>query len=167
MKDTHYLYRGTSLDPVAFGWFVADVRRIVDAVSPKLVVCGPEGQGRPEMIAERVALNGSRDLGQDHEPLVIDRVYAGHVRGGEGFTFCKTNGKPYDSVVVATLYAFVRRFPMARFTTDSTQDELREGFDLFRRALGSPLDADMDRLFAHPIVNRKAMGGNDDRPSSN
>jgi hypothetical protein len=79
---------------------------------------------------------------------VIERKFSGRLRDGVGFAFVKTNGKPYDVVVVAVLYAMIDRFPEVKFRTDSKADELRAGFDLYVSACANE---GSDLLFALPI----------------
>jgi hypothetical protein len=54
------------------------------------------GDGEAIVTNTRVALNGDTDNGLDHETFSISD-------GSDGFNFCKTARKPYDSVVVAIL----------------------------------------------------------------
>lgn len=136
MIDTHYCYRPPVLDAETFRSFSRDVAKLVAAAArPRVNARGFDGTGEPIITDDRIVLNGDAEAGQEHEPLVIERVFQGRVRDRLGFFFCKTNGKPYDLLVVAALYAFVRWFPAARFRTDSRSAELADGFDLFRNAI--------------------------------
>ena len=74
------------------------------------------------------------------------------LRGDFFFDFCKTHGKPYDLIVVATLYCFLHHFPTCKFCSDSTLDELKPGFDFFFRVCEP--SGDLDTLFERPIADK-------------
>ena len=148
MIDTHYIYRPETLPRGSFGLFINDVEKIVRIASSKTRLRGFDGTGDPVIGPASVVLNGDASTGDEHEPLVVEREFAGRLREGVGFAFCKTNGKPYDAAVVAVLYALIHRMPEARFTTDSGRDELVAGFDLFSRVV---TDADRS-LLDRPLV---------------
>src|SRR5205823_5924443 len=102
---------------------------------PENVARGKDGTGEPEVTARLVAFNGDASQGLEHEPLIIEQTYTlrppSRMRDGVFFDFCETNGKPYDILVAAALYALVHHFPTCRFASDSKEEELRPGFDLF------------------------------------
>lgn len=148
MIDTHYIYRPKVLPADAFSKFAADVAHLIAAAPSGVRVRGFDGTGEPTVTDAMIALNGDAATGQEHEPLVIEQAYTGRLREGVGFAFAKTNGKAYDVLVVAILYALVARFPEARFATDSSAAEIQAGFDLFRRVLNLPA---ADRLFEQPL----------------
>jgi hypothetical protein len=153
MVDTHYFYRPETLDGDSFGRFVDDVKRLISA-APGDPVRGEDGVGRPEASEQRVAFNGDAAHGLEHEPFVIERIFRrGRTRGAACFDFCKTNGKPYDLLVVASLYAFLHRFPGVKFVSDSTLEELRPGFDYFTRIVAPGARA--QTLFARPLQDRE------------
>jgi hypothetical protein len=148
--DTHYVYRPKALDAGRFRLFVADVRSVMEARPAKLSLCGFAGEGEPLVDDDQIVFNGDARLGAHCEPLVIQRVDThSRERDGEHFTFCKTNGKPYDAIVVAVLYALIHRFPNVRFVSDSKLDELKDGFDLFFHACRP--DGNLQTLYRRPV----------------
>lgn len=152
MIDTHYMYRPAVLDPHHFADFALDVQRILDASPPEIAIRGEAGVDSPEISPTRIALNGDRSAGLEHEPLIIEQTYTrrppNRMRGDRFFDFCKTNGKPYDRVVVAILYALAHRFPSCTIASDSSLEELKGGFDLFCRACMP--SGDIQELFRRP-----------------
>lgn len=155
MIDTHYLYRPPALDANTFRAFAADVDKLLRAAQADVFLAGEDGTGKPEVDDYRIAFNGDGSVGADHEPLIIEQTFTGRRRPNEEecFSFVKTQGKPYDKVVVAVLYAFLYHFPSCKFVTDSKQDELKPGFDLFFRVCEPR--GDLDRLFKRPVADRE------------
>lgn len=156
MINTHYMYRPPLLDADRFAAFATDVAAILRHAPEFVAVRWEDGTGAPEVSADRIALNGDRSRGEDHEALVIEQTYTrrppSRARDGVHFDFCKTHGKPYDIVVVAVMYAFIYRFPECRFTSDSTVEELRPGFELFVRACRP--SAVLSDLLQRPLADR-------------
>lgn len=92
MGYTHY-FAELRTDPE----FSEHVRNIVD-VAQESGIRVRNGWGEEEAIVSdnAVSINGDADEGLDHETFYLpDRP--------DGFNFCKTARKPYDSVVVAIL----------------------------------------------------------------
>lgn len=152
MIDTHYCYRPPVFDAEAFRSLSHDVARLAEAVRSRVRVRGFDGTGSPTITDEKVVLNGDAEAGLEHEPLVIERVFQGRLRKGVGFSFCKTNGKPYDVLVVAVLYALIWRFNDVKFVSDSNEAELEPGFALFHSVLAG--DNASLRLFRKPLLDR-------------
>lgn len=153
MIDTHYIYRPKILDSGEFRDFVSDVRAIVAQKPSTLRLCGMDGLSDPVITEGVVVLNGDRRRGLEHETLVIEQTATlSRERDGVHFEFCKTNGKPYDVVVVAVLYAFLQHFPQCKFVSDSKIDELKPGFDLFFNACQPR--AEVGRLYHRPVDER-------------
>src|SRR4051794_1110807 len=96
MVDTHYIYRPHVLSAAPFPASTSDVSRLLAAAPAGLLVRGFDGIGDPIVTDSKVVLNGDATTGLDLEPLIVERVFAGRLRDGVGFSFCKTNGKPYD-----------------------------------------------------------------------
>jgi hypothetical protein len=72
-----------------------------------------------------VAVNGTEDL--SHEDFILPA----HAEGLLGFTFCKTNRKPYDDVVVAFLLILAHRLgERFDFASDGNRDDMLEGLAL-------------------------------------
>ena len=156
MIDTHYMYRPPVLDADTFAVFIADCRKLLAALPVEVVLRSEQGVGKPTVSNRRIGFNGDRERGLEHEPLVIEQTYTrspqDRMRNGVFFDFCKTNGKPYDIIVVAILYAFIHRLPTCKFVSDSKLAELKPGFDLFFNTCRP--SGDLDALFNRPIVDR-------------
>jgi len=150
---THYFSRPPVLHRAKFSAFVVDVRNMMAALPPEIVIKGRDGFGEPEVDSGAVAFNGDAAQRTDHESLIIEQTYTlrppSRMRDGAFHDFCKAAGKPYDVLVVATLYTLIHRFPQCSFTTDAGEDELRDGFDLFTRVVKTGDDA--DALFVRPL----------------
>lgn len=89
---------------------------LVAAASKSISICGPEGNGSPEITTDDIALNGDETKGEDHESFILRRK-------AESFTFCKTGRKPYDAVVVSVLAAAVKIAPDAIKASSDGGDE--------------------------------------------
>lgn len=130
MGYSHYVHRQSTLAPAPFAAWVADVRRLVAALPPTVVVhpehtppgrrpyslhlAGPSGTGKAILTGDLVACNGATPY--DGEPLVIARCWAVTPREhpdehGRYFTCCKTSALPYDLLVTAALIRLQHRFP--------------------------------------------------------
>lgn len=122
MGYTHYWYKKPELDATRWAAFVADCRKIIEAVdgttsetaggyhkddAVRLVYEYDEVKKKPELSPDLVRFNGAGGLG--HETFYFERVVAkgdmGTVRNGRVFSFCKTARKPYDVAVTACLIA--------------------------------------------------------------
>ena len=150
---THYYGRAPVLDAAKFSAFVVDVRNLLAALPPNITIRGREGIGEPEINPSLVAFNGDAAIGAPHEALIIEKRYTlrppSRMRDGVFFDFCKTSGKPYDLMVVATLYAFSHRFSECHFSTDATAEQLHEGFEFFKRVIEPSGDTAI--LFERPL----------------
>lgn len=72
--------------------FIAEVNSIlIDCAKKGIAIRNWNGENRPEISKDRIALNGNENCGLDHESFVIDDK--------KGFNFCKTARKPYDYAV--------------------------------------------------------------------
>ena len=81
--------------PVQWAGIVAGAKKVLQAAKQQgIVIRGGMGEGAPEIDAKEIWLNGDAATGMGHETFNLQR-------GGGGF--CKTNGKPYDAVVVSIL----------------------------------------------------------------
>ncbi|MET4144223.1 hypothetical protein [Arthrobacter sp. UYCo732] len=136
MGYTHYFPGLTASAEV-----ITDARKII-AASP-VTICGPDGQGLPIMNgAEGIRLNGFEAAGEAYETF--------HLAGTKAplypdmWTFCKTEGKPYDVVVTAILIAAaVRTMESADggLRSDGDWDNWAAGVELFEHAV-RPLTED-------------------------
>ena len=151
---THYYRRPPFLDAAKFSAFVVDVRNLLDALPPNITIRGREGIGEPEVNPAVVAFNGDAAIGAQHEAFIVEKRHPlrppSRMREAVFFDFCKTSGKPYNLMVVATLYAFSHRFPECRFSTDATADQLHDGFEFYKRVIEP--SGDMAILFEQSLI---------------
>lgn len=143
MGYTHY-----SKDSTATPAVIADACAIIAAAG--ITVCGPDGTGSPELTLEDgIWLNGSEALGEDYETF--------HLPGTDGAddtgldSFCKTERRPYDTVVAAILISAAVRNGQ-RFDTDGTWADWADAVELFGRAV-RPLTED-ELLMLEMTVSR-------------
>ena len=132
-------------------------------VRAPLMVMGPIGDvGRPELADRRVAFNGGGWVDVQGQPqrlcgasFWVDRVYAPPVfadllpndpfadlepRPDDRGWYCesyKTNRRPYDLAVTASLIRLAHRFPEGvQVSSDGGPDEWQTGLDLCRDLFG-------------------------------
>ena len=98
MGYTHYWRQSRSFTAQEWARITAEANRILSAAANAVQLCGPMGNGVPEVTKGCIALNGDETKGEDHESFVLNRE-------AEEFAFCKTARKPYDPVVVSILCA--------------------------------------------------------------
>lgn len=148
MGYTHYFYYNNPfevLDQEIWDKFIDYVKRIIQVAkaTDDIDIVGPMGEKgtKPEIDGDIVSLNGLED--DSHETLLIDRdpteesqrQVANMWTGKQiGFRFCKTNQKPYDSVVTAILFELNRLFP-GKFTVSSDGDRGDEENPDFKSAI--------------------------------
>ncbi|MBA3775431.1 MAG: hypothetical protein H0X11_03150 [Betaproteobacteria bacterium] len=102
MGLTHSWLRPTELPAGAFTDAVRDIQRLLkDANIP---LAGFEGQGPPVFLDDAIVFNGV--AGAACEPFEIHQVEFDRRGRAEKFSFCKTQGLPYDLVVMAALIVF-------------------------------------------------------------
>jgi len=108
------------------------VSHIVEKTNVK--ICGGLGSGTPKITIEEVSFNGADDLGESHESFWLMPNNVGISKS------CKTNGKPYDSVVVAVLLA-LRHVAGDKVIIDSDggPDDWMDGAILYRHVRGMTL----------------------------
>lgn len=103
-----------------------------------VVICGGLGEGKPEVDAERIWLNG-QGPDYDHETFLItakrELPYDGANPDILGWSFCKTARKPYDVLVVATLAYLAQNWGF-EIGSDGGPDDWVEGLKLASDVLG-------------------------------
>jgi len=99
MGKTHYWRRPTELPTDRFAAAANEIRRVVGLAGVPLA--GFEGSGEPVFMENSVVFNG---VGNARcEPFKVhDTEFDRHGRP-ETFSFCKTQGLPYDLAVKAAL----------------------------------------------------------------
>lgn len=136
MGYTHHWCRASKLPTAAFKAFVGDVNALAEVMSANgITLAGGVGAGEPEINNKQIWINGASP--DDHETFFIDRVFRGESwelpdSKGRYYVFCKTNRKPYDLMVVASLFAARYRFgDDFVFSSDGYPAELQVGYDLW------------------------------------
>lgn len=86
-----------------------------------------------------LAFNGVGDMAHETFVLAAEIGSDDYFVHGEKFSFCKTNGKPYDAVVVAMLIAMKAIAPdVFRISSDGDIDDWQPGLALLSFALKKP-----------------------------
>ncbi|WIN00021.1 hypothetical protein ACTOB_003696 [Actinoplanes oblitus] len=100
MGYTHYWQYQPASAAYAAVWprIVADTRRILTEIGTTIALAGPDGTGTPLLdLTEGIAYNGARP--DDFETFDLAPPGASDRPWG----FCKTERRPYDLAVTATL----------------------------------------------------------------
>ena len=141
MTLTHYFPGARVTEEV-----IADVTDII-VLSP-VSVMGPGGTGDPiTSLEEGIMFNGEQIFDEDCETLHLlgrDRTYE------DISFFCKTQGKPYDEVVVASLVSLHVRTGLP-LRSDASWEDWSLGVSLFERAV-RPLTED-ERLTLEMMIS--------------
>jgi hypothetical protein len=143
MGYCHYWGRPAELPLSGFRSFVEEcvtLRRALGVPFLGLLggvkICGSLGWGRPIFREDVICFNGR----PSHEPLIIYRVFHEPQRKPGDFglywDFVKTNQKPYDKLVVATLLSFKHYFPASALSSDGGKEDWAGGIALYERATG-------------------------------
>jgi hypothetical protein len=117
MGYTHYVTRDKRNVGSAwmFGKLALDAKKIIEQAKLEgIVIAGWDGKGEPEFTEGYFRFNGQELNDQDHETFSWEalpeqpewwvKAYAGdREKKHQIFDFCKTNQKPYDTVVTAVL----------------------------------------------------------------
>ena len=138
MGYTHYWYRETEIAPEAWDAITSEVTRIIE--ESHIPIVGWDGESELEINDNVIWLNG---IGADaHETFVIERVIPADrqtIQNKQGlhFDFCKTNRKPYDLVVMASLLAMKRHLGQKiQISSDGDVIEWRPAGELYGRVCG-------------------------------
>jgi hypothetical protein len=99
MGLTHSWLRPTELPPDQFAAAVKDIRLVLDRA--EIPLAGFESRGQPIFLADTVVFNGVQGAGC--EAFEIHRIEFDRRGEAETFSFCKTQGLPYDVAVKAAL----------------------------------------------------------------
>lgn len=135
MGYTHYWKTPKGLgDPTKWEAFTTDARQII--ANAEIPLGNWEGIDEPEITDSFVGFNGRGDDG--HESFILERKPL-------AFCFCKTNMKPYDTVVCAVLICAKHHFGEdIRITSDGTREDWESGRILFSNVTGYGLDFKLD-----------------------
>jgi hypothetical protein len=94
-----------------WGAVLSAAKQIVSkAMSDGISIKGGDGSGSPKFGSEYIDLNGDGDLDEDYETFYLTKDASKLRRPG---SFCKTQHRPYDAVVVSILAAAQKIAPLA------------------------------------------------------
>ena len=99
MGWTHSWEREPELPKGRFGQAAMDCQRIMAVIN--IPLGDEQGEGLPVFSDEEIAFNGDGNNGC--EPLVIRQVEIPRLGRARTFSFCKTEGLPYDLCVQVAL----------------------------------------------------------------
>ena len=149
MGFTHYFYCKPKLNKSDFKAFASDVEKVLKLSGvPLSHIDTKEDQEGFEVTDELINFNGVGDNG--HETFLFQRdtlVREAELtpRNGLVFNFCKTNQKPYDLCVTATLILAKMHFGKdVKISSDGDASDWAEGGALVGKALGGDLSLDLD-----------------------
>jgi hypothetical protein len=132
MGYTHYFEGLTATAEV-----IADAKKIIDATT--VTICGPGGQGLPWLDEkEGIWLNGFEAADEDYETFFLRGT--DEPEHPELGAFCKTEHRPYDTVVTAILISAAIHAGGA-VRSDGQWGNWSAGVALFERAV-RPLTGD-------------------------
>lgn len=161
MGYTSYWYRPKSLDKKKWKDFTSELEMLVKNLPEFCITAGSDGSdtghegrivicgwndkireyGREHSIVsykgQTVAFNGEGDMG--HEGFVVDRVQevggrtaTRNSKEGLYFSFCKTQRKPYDTLVCLVLISMKRWFMNdIVVSSDGDKDDWQPAMDLY------------------------------------
>lgn len=131
---SHYWEVKTEIDPAVWAKIVAAAKKIVAAAEAQgIAVRGPMGTGKPEFTDEDIALNGDAATRNDYESFVL-------IRKPDGFSFVKTDEKPYDAVVVSILAVATKLVKGLSVRSDGGSGAIRNVLAKFPRGESMTVD---------------------------
>jgi len=131
MGYTHYVRQPKGIEPTTFARLSKEAARVASiAWSEDLAGAGiayeyDEPEKDPEFTAEVIRFNGKE--GEGHETFML-------TPDPSDFNFCKTAQKPYDIVVVATLFLLAHHAGV-EVSSDGNHADRADGLALARRVV--------------------------------
>lgn len=124
MGYTHYWSLKAKPSAEAWGRYMAAIDTLLQTTRVPLAWEWDEPGRLPEVCTGWVRFNG---VGRDgHETFLVRPKL-------ERFSFCKTAGKPYDSVVVACLILGAHLLPCFTWSSDGDRPDHEEGLALAKQ----------------------------------
>ncbi len=143
MGYTHYWYYNPSKSksgvPEPFTKALDEIKKYKAILESRgLAVRGPMGEGSPQLTPEAIGYNGDASAGLDHESFWIERDLQSP---RDGFAFCKTARKPYDTLVCLSLIALFEAFAdtsVFSYCSDGSdeEDEWQAAYKIYRKTNG-------------------------------
>lgn len=144
MGKTHFWRRPTELPSAQFAAAANEIRPVVGLAGVPLA--GFEGHGEPIFMDDAVVFNGVGSTGC--EPFQIRDTEFDRRGRPEVFSFCKTEGLPYDLAVKAALVIFKEHFgDLIKVMSDEPDSVWSDALDLVMKhtAGGKGFKLDPDR----------------------
>jgi len=133
MGYTHY-FPHTAIDQKVWDKIVDDCKKLLAVNNIPLCRYGDDDD-KPILDNNTICFNGYGDDG--HETFSLNR------EGSNGFQFCKTARKFYDTLVCACLLVYVHHSPdTIELGSDGNADEWADGESIVREVLGYELSFD-------------------------
>ena len=131
MGYTHYWHQLRDFTTSEWKTIRAETEKIITLAKEKHIeLAGWDGTGRPEVNNSQIRLNGQQP--NDYEDICIPRkliIPSWDKRRGYSSSFCKTEHRPYDAVVVSILTILMRVAPNAvRTSSDGGENAIRYMF---------------------------------------
>lgn len=139
MGYTHYWYYNPSKaksgtgDP--FAKALGEIVKYKELLGSRgLVVRGPMGEDEAQLTPDVIAFNGDSSEGLDHESFHVERE---EQAPRNGFAFCKTARKPYDTLVCLSLISLFEAFGDPEVFSycsdgDDEEEEWQEAYKVYR-----------------------------------
>ena len=153
MGYSHYWETNGGIEDEQWLDFTDFVNMAIGECGAKIVNGAGEKGTIPAVTGTSVALNGEGD-DESYETFNVGRFDV-------GFNFCKTDRRPYDTLVVACLIAGTRLGIFSKWSSDGDHDELVAGRNLYNEISAyltdrSELDP-LDKLQAEVLEGYEAV----------
>jgi hypothetical protein len=152
MGYTHYYYKTKATPDAQWGEFIGIVKALYEKFDPEKEIVGDSmGQvdSSPRIDKEHVVFNGLAD--HHGETFFIAKDTGATENNEKGFNFCKTRQMPYDTLVVACLYAAEAVGVIDKWTSDGDDFSLYEGRRLYKSVV---CDKDTARVLGEGAQRR-------------
>jgi hypothetical protein len=141
MGYTHYWYYNPSKAKTrtgeAFSKALLEIKNYKNLLESRgLRVKGPMGDGDPILNEDVIAYNGDDARGQSHETFGVEREFQAQ---RDGFSFCKTARKPYDTLVCLSLITLFEAFgdrDVFSYCSDGDDSDWTESYAVYREVNG-------------------------------
>jgi len=106
------------------------VKLLPSTQNEPIIICGGMGEGKPEFSKKQIDFNGDGDQNLDHETFRIDFKPT-------GFSFCKTDRKPYDMLVCLCLISLRNNIPGFSYSSDGDLEDWKPAYEFYEKHIGS------------------------------
>jgi hypothetical protein len=141
MSQTHFWRRPTELPAKTFRTAVTDIERVLASLDIELA--GFEGHGAPIFKPDVVVFNGTNRA--SCEPFEIHQTEFDRRGRPDTFSFCKTQGLPYDLAVKIALVTLKLHFGTQLIvTSDQPNSAWSKARDIVAKAVRSDFEFRLD-----------------------